>query len=244
MSKISVFSLRVTKEILRDPLSIAFGVGFPIVLIVLLSTINKNIPNNMFDIQLLTPGVAVFGLSFLALFAAQIIAKDRESAFIIRLFTTPIKPIHFILGYTLPLIPLALIQGIISYISGVIFGLQINFDTLISLLLLIPISLIFIGIGLLSGTLFSEKAATALCGALLTNLSAWLSGIWFDLNLVGGLFKSIAYVLPFVHAVDLIKAATIGDYNQILPHLWWVLGYGLFLLTFGIFFFNRFMVRR
>lgn len=244
MKNISVFSLRITKEILRDPLSIAFGVGFPIILIVLLSTINKNIPNNMFDIQLLTPGVAVFGLSFLSLFAAQIISKDRDSAFIVRLFTTPLKPYEFIFGYTLPLIPLALFQGIICYIMGVIFGFQINVGTFFSLLLLIPISLIFIGIGLICGTSFSEKAATALCGALLTNLSAWLSGIWFDLNLVGGVFKSIAYVLPFVHAVEMTKAAATGAYHQIFPHIWWVLSYGILLLLSGILLFNRRMIRK
>jgi len=238
---VKFFSSRIMKEILRDPLSIAFGAGFPIVLIVLLSLINKNIPNGLFDITFLVPGVTIFGLSFLALFAAQIIAKDRESAFITRLFTTPMKAWDFILGYTLPLLPLALLQAVICYITGMFFGLQLNIHTVVVLLLVIPASFIFIAIGLICGTAFSEKAATALCGAALTNLSAWLSGVWFDLNLVGGAFKKMAYLLPFVHAVDMTKAANTGDYTNVLPHLWWVLAYSIVFIVLGVYLFRRHM---
>ena len=111
-------------------------------------------------------------------------------------------------------------------------GLEFSFSIIVSLLMLIPTSFIFIGIGLFCGTVFSEKAATSICGALLTNLTAWLSGTWFDLNLVGGVFKTIANYLPFVHAVDIGKAAASGQYGDMFPHIWWVLGYGVAI--FGI----------
>ena len=237
--KMFVFASRTTKEIIRDPLSLGFGIGFPIILLLLLSAINSNIPVDLFNIELLTPGIAVFGLSFMSLFSAQLISKDRSSSLLSRLFTTPMTAKDYILGYTLPLVPMAFIQGVVCYTVAMFLGLKFSFSIIVSLLMLIPASFIFIGIGLFCGTVFSEKAATAICGALLTNLTAWLSGTWFDLNLVGGLFKTIAYYLPFVHAVDIGKAAATGQYSDMFPHIWWVLGYGVAIFTIAVVVFKQ-----
>lgn len=239
MMKAILFSSRTAKEIVRDPLAIVFGVGFPVVLLLLLSAINRNVPNDLFNIELLTPGIAIFGLSFMSLFSAQLIAKDRMSSFLTRLFTTPMKASDYILGYALPLLPIALAQGIVCYAVALLLGMKLTVAIVVALLMLIPASLIFIGVGLLCGTLLSEKAASAVCGALLTNLSAWFSGIWFDLKLVGGAFETIAYSLPFVHAVDMGKAAAAGEYSEMLPHIWWVLGYGVVIVIIAVSLFRK-----
>ncbi|MFJ7851131.1 ABC transporter permease [Peribacillus sp. NPDC097224] len=194
-----VFANRTTKEILRDPLSLFFGIGFPVALLLLLSAINRSIPVDLFNVDSLTPGIAVFGLSFMALFAAQVLSKDRASSFLTRLFTTPMTSTDFIMGYSLPLLMMSIVQGIFCYIVAMFMGLAISLSMIVALALLIPTSIIFIGIGLLCGTLLSERAAVGICGALLTNLSAWLSGAWIDLNLISGLFKDVAFILPFVH---------------------------------------------
>lgn len=88
--RLLVFSKRTMEEILRDPLNLAFGLGFPVVLLLLLSAIQANVPVSLFEIQRLAPGIAVFGLAFLTLFSASLVAKDRESAFLARLYTTPL----------------------------------------------------------------------------------------------------------------------------------------------------------
>ncbi len=238
------FMNRNTKEILRDPLNLAFGLGFPIVLILLLSAIQANIPVEMFEIQHLTPGITVFGLSFMTLFSATIIAKDRGSSLLQRLYTTPLTSIDFILGYTLPIIPIAVGQCIICYISALILGLEFTVNILYAVLLILPISVFYIALGLLCGSIFNDKQVGGICGALLTNLSAWLSGIWFDLELVGGVFEDIAYMLPFVHAVEMERAVLSGNFSDILPHLWWVLGYAVVLIGLAIYFFLRQMKRQ
>ena len=109
---------------------------------------------------------------------------------------------------------------------------------------MIPIALLYIGIGLLCGSVLNDKQVGGICGALLTNLSAWFSGIWFDLDLVGGAFKKIAYALPFVHAVDMERAALAGDLAGIFPHLWWVLGYGIAATAAAVFLFLRQMKKQ
>ena len=228
------FAKRNFKEIMRDPLNLSFLFGFPIVLLLLLSAIQANIPVSMFEIEHLSPGIAVFGLSFLTLFSATLIAKDRQSSLMHRLYTTPMKPLDFILGYTLPLIPIGLAEGVACYIFAVILGLNIHVNILFALALFIPIALLYIGIGLLAGSVLNDKQVGGICGAVLTNLSAWLSGIWFDLDLVGGTFQKIAYALPFVHAVELERAALAGNFADILPHLWWVLGYATVALAVAV----------
>ena len=233
------FAKRNFKEILRDPLNLCFLFGFPVVLLLLLSLIQANIPVDLFRIEHLTPGVAVFGLSFVTLFAATQISKDRGSSLMQRLYTTPMTPVDFILGYTLPMVPIALIQGAVCYLLAIPLGLDVSIHILSSILVLLPVSLLYIGIGLLCGSVFNDKQVGGICGALLTNLSAWLSGIWFDLSLVGGVFQKIAHVLPFVHAVELGRAVILGNYADIFPHFWWVMGYAVITFVAAVSVFLR-----
>ncbi len=233
------FAKRNTWEILRDPLNLCFGLGFPIVLILLLSAIQANVPVSLFEIEHLTPGITVFGLSFMTLFSATIIAKDRGSSLLSRLYTTPLTALDFILGYTLPILPITVGQAVICYAVALTLGLSFTVNILWAVLFIIPVSLMFIGLGLLCGSIFSDKQVGGLCGALLTNLTAWLSGVWFDLDLVGGVFKKVAYCLPFVHAVELERAVLAGNFDGIFPHLWWVLGYGVAVLAAAVGMFLR-----
>lgn len=233
------FASRNIKEILRDPLNLAFGLGFPLVLILLLTAIQANIPVPLFELAHLTPGIAAFGLSFLTLFSATVIAKDRGSALLQRLYTTPMRAGDFILGYTLPMLPIALAQCLICYLAAVVLGLDITVRMIYAVLLVLPTSVLYIALGLLCGSVLNDKQVGGVCGALLTNLSAFLSGVWFDLELVGGVFRKIAYALPFVHAVELGRATLEGNFGDIVPHLLWVMGYALAILGAAVFLFLR-----
>ena len=238
------FAKRCAKEILRDPLNLMFGLGFPIVLLLLLSAIQANVPVKLFEIESLTPGITVFGLSFLTLFSATLIAKDRESSLLQRLYTTPLKSSDYILGYMLPIIPIAIAQSVICYVIAIVLGLPITINIVYAILMIVPIAVFYVALGLLCGSVFNVKQVGGICGALLTNLSAWLSGIWFDLELVGGAFKKIAYALPFVHSVEMQRAIISGDCAGIFPHLWWVLGYSLVILAAAVFLFLRQMKKQ
>ncbi|MDD6070674.1 MAG: ABC transporter permease [Clostridiales bacterium] len=242
--RLLTFSGRTAKEILRDPLNLGFGLGFPLVLLLLLSAIQANIPVSLFEIESLTPGITVFGLSFMTLFSATLIAKDRESALLQRLYTTPLTATDFIFGYVLPVLPIGLMQSVICYLAAMILGLPITITILYAIFFILPVALLFIAVGLLCGSVFNTKQVGGICGALFTNLAAWLSGIWFDLNLVGGVFKKIAYALPFVHAVELERAVLNGNWANVFPHLIWVLGYGLVISGIAVLLFLRQMKRQ
>ena len=238
-----VFSGRCAKEILRDPLNLAFGLGFPAVLLLLLSAIQANVPVPLFEIEKLAPGIAVFGLAFMTLFSATLVSKDRSSDFVHRLYTTPMRATEFLVGYTLPMIPISLGQTLFCFLFSTIFGLKFNTGCLIAVIFSLPVALLFISLGLLFGSILSDKQVGGICGALLTNLTAWLSGVWFDLDLVGGVFKKIAYALPFVHAVELERAAVSGNLDGALTHLLVVLAYALLAFGAAVIIFLRRMKR-
>ena len=232
--KMMMFAKRCTKEILRDPINLLFGLGFPLVLLLLLSALQSNIPVHLFEINNLTPGITVFGLAFMTLFSATLIAKDRESALLQRLYTTPLTGVDFILGYMLPLLPFAIVQALICYLFAVPLGLTVSINIVYAIIGIIPMAVFNIALGLLCGSIFGVKQVGGLCGALLTNLSAWLSGVWFDLELVGGLFEKIAYALPFVHAAEMEKALFQGNLEQAASHVLPILLYSIAVTVIAV----------
>ena len=233
--RMMTFAKRCTKEILRDPINLGFGLGFPLVLLFLLSAMQANIPVSLFEIDTLTPGITVFGLSFMTLFSATLIAKDRESALLQRLYTTPLTGFDFIIGYMLPLLPIAIGQTVICYLFAIPLGLTVSANVIYAIIGIIPMAIFNIALGLLCGSVLGVKQVGGICGALLTNLSAWLSGVWFDLKLVGGFFETLANALPFVHAAEMEKALFGGKFELAATHVLPILVYGVLITVVAVF---------
>ncbi len=236
--RFQAFALRNLKELIRDPLMAVFNIGFPVVLLLLFSAIQANIPVQLFVITSIAPGIAVFGFSFVSLYAGLLVAQDRCSSFLMRLLASPLTASDYIVGYVVPLFPIAIMQSIICFILAFFLGMPLNINVLFALIVLIPIAFLYISIGLLMGTLFNDKAVGGIA-SILTNVSAWLSGIWFNLDLVGNAFKTVSYLLPFAHAVDAARAALSGDYAAVLPHLLWVIGYTIVIFFLTVCFFRK-----
>ena len=242
--RILSFSKRTLKELLRDPINVFFGLGFPLVLLGLLTLIQRNIPTPMFELKRLTPGISVFALSFITLFSATLLSRDRETSFLQRLYTTPLTARDFIIGYILPFLPLSMAQCIICYVFAAFLGLRLGITVIYALIFIIPIAFLYISLGLICGSVLNVKQVGGICGALLTNLSAWMSGVWFDAELVGGAFRRIANLLPFIHAVELERAVLKGDFSGSFVHLWWVLGYTAVCFMLAVLLFLRQMKRQ
>lgn len=238
------FAKRNTKELLRDPLTLFFGLGFPLVLLVLMNVIQRNVPVEIFRLETLAPGIALFGLTFLALFSGLLLARDRSTAFLSRLAASPMTAADFLLGYLLPLLPMAVGQSVICLAAAVALGLPLSWNLPAVVLSLIPSALLFIALGLLCGTLFNDKQVGGMCGALLTNVTAWLAGIWFDLSLLGGGFRTFAYLLPFAHGADGARAALAGDWAALPGHLLWVSVWAAAVMALAVWLFRQKMVER
>lgn len=238
-----LFAKRNTKEILRDHVNLFFSLGFPLVLLVLLSIINSAIPaeakNTLFEINNLAPGLAMFGSVFMALFAGMLLSKDRTSSFLMRLFTSPMTAADFILGYTLPMIFMTTAQASITLLLAGAFGLDINIYIICGIIMTTLTSLLFVGTGLFFGSILNDKAVSGVCGALLTNIAGWLSGVFIPIDIIGGTFKKITNILPFYHSVETIRMSLTGDFNHLLPHLLIVTAYTVVVFALAIITFPR-----
>jgi ABC-2 type transport system permease protein len=236
--KYAIFASRNIKELLRDPFSLLFGIGLPLFLLFIMTALQKSIAVDVFEIKNFAPGMAIFSFSFISLFSGMLISKDRSNSFLTRLFASPLSASDYILGYSLPLIPIAIMQSSICFVVAVFLGLNFNLNIFVAILALIPVSLLFIGIGLLLGTIFNDKQVGGIT-SILIQIIAFSSGMWFDLNLVGGAYKTISYSLPFSHAVDLTRAIILNDYSSLIENFLWVIGYTIIIFGFSIIIFRK-----
>lgn len=242
-----VFGKRTFTEIVRDPLSYIFCLGFPLIMLILMSIINQSIPQEanmeVFQIQNLAPGIAVFGLTFVMLFTCLQVSKDRSTAFLIRLYASPIKPRDFIIGYTYPLIIIAILQSVTTFIAAVIIG-GVNgycfslINILLCMLVLIPSSILFIGFGLFFATLLNEKAAPGICSVLITT-ACMLGGIWMDVDGIGGTLAKVCKALPFYHGVTAARMAISGNYSELLKPLLVIVAYAVVIYLLAVLIFKR-----
>ena len=227
------FARRNRKEILRDPVTLLFGILLPIIIMWLFSIMQKNMPFDLYSIENLTPGIVIFSFSFITLFSGMLLGKDKSTSFLTRIFASPMTATDFIVGYTLPLLPVGILQIVICFISAFVLDLPFNINVIIAFIVLIIISFLYIGFGILLGTFLTDKQVGG-AFAIFVNLSAWLSGAWFELDMIGGTFKTISYLLPFAHARDATKATLVGEYGNLVVPLLWVIGYTIVIYFIAI----------
>lgn len=237
--KTLIYAKRNLKELLSDPVSLIFTIGLPVFLLIFMVSLNENLGvNDVYKVENFVPSTIIFSYAFLTMFSGMLVAKDRSSAFLSRMFISPLKPHHYILGYMIPLLLIALIQSIILYAVGFIMGLPITIHVLTSLPFLLLISLLFIGLGILFGSLLKDQQVGPIT-SILIQVVAFLSGMWFSLDLVGGFFKQVGYVLPFAHGVDMVRSVIAGDYTTILIPLVVVCTYSIASIICSIIMFKK-----
>ncbi|KOP79902.1 ABC transporter permease [Cytobacillus praedii] len=227
------FASRNQKEIIRDPLTILFGIGLPVVVMWLFTIMQQNMPMELYKIENLTPGVIVFSFAFLTLFSGMLIGKDKGSSFLMRIFVSPLRPSDYIIGYTIPLILIAMMQIVVCFITAYFLDLKFDWNVIVAIAVLLVNALLYLGFGLMLGTFFTDKQVGGIF-ALFVNIATWLSGTWFTLDMIGGVFENVASVLPFVHAVEVTRLALQGDYGEMLVPLIWVVGYTVVLYVIAI----------
>lgn len=202
MNRIINFSNRNIKEILRDPLSIIFASILPLFLLFIFNQFN--IPNDAYKLENFTPGIILFSFSFITMFTASLISKDRTTSLLIRLGISPMKQYEYILGYILSLIPLIILQDILTVIVALILGLKYSSGITLMILISLVISILFISLGILIGSIASDKSSTGI-SSIIVQFVCFTSGMYFDINMVGKTFKIICNILPFNSSLNILK---------------------------------------
>lgn len=238
------FANRNLKEIIRDPLSLIFNLAFPVVLLLIFQLITSGMPEEaleqvyQFKIERLAPNIAMFSFSFITLFAGMLISKDRTTSFLARLKTSPLKSSEFLLGYTLPMIPIAFVQIVLCYGVSCIFGLEITGNLMLTFIGLIPIALLFIALGLLFGTICNDKAIGGI-SSIVINVAAIFGGIFMPLDTLGKTVKTIAYIFPFANSSRMVNCIMSGDYTDFWKSFAIVMAYLVVTVVLSIIIFKK-----
>ena len=234
------FAKRNFKEIVRDPLSLIFAIILPLFLLFIFQQIN--IPSESYNIENFTPGIVIFGFSFITLFTATLVAKDRSTSLLIRLGISPMKSVDYILGYMLSIIPMILIQNILFFALALILKLPFTPYIMLAILISVFISIIFISLGLIIGSLVSEKASSGI-SSIVVQLVAFTSGMYFPLELLGNGFATVCKVLPFESCVTILKAFVNANFTLIEPrNIIVLLVYTILILVSSILIFKKKML--
>lgn len=236
MKRTVAFAGRCVKELCRDPLNLFFCLVFPLVLLVMFSLFN--IPADVYRVENFAPGIIIFAYSFVSMFGGTLMAADRESSFFARLAAAPMSAKDFILGYAMPLLPLSLLQSGLFLVTAVLIGLEPGWNLLLALVVMIPAALFYIGFGLLLGATMKQKQIGALFSMFVT-LSTWLSGMWFDLSLIGNWMEIIGKCLPFWYAVDAGRAALNNNYVNLTADILVLLAWAVVMFVLAAACFRR-----
>jgi len=188
------------------------------------------------------PGIAVYGLMILISTAAEIIAGDREKGFLARMFTTPARPSDFILGYSLPFIPVLIVSTLLYLGVGMALGLTVVGNLGHAFLIFFLVGLCGIGTGMIVGSLVKSESQAGVSWLFIVPM-AMISGAWFTVDRMPSALRSVAEALPFIHAIDASRAVLNGSsFSAIVIDIYWLVGWAVALFTAGILLFRRTMV--
>lgn len=214
MNRMLNFAMRNFKELIRDPLALVFEIILPLFLLFIFQQFN--IPSENYKLENFTPGIVIFGLSFITLFTATLVAKDRDSALLMRLGASPMRASDYIFGYTLSLFPIILIQNVLFFGTACLIGLPFSFNIVLAINATLFISIFFITLGILIGSLVSEKATGGI-GSIVVQLVCFTSGMYFPADMVGDIFAKFCELLPFESSVKIINGVLNNNLSIIEP---------------------------
>lgn len=235
--KKSALIYRNIKELIRDPLSLIFGIGLPVFLLFMMTFVQKGTGVEIFEIDKLAPGIMILSMSFISLFSGMLIAGDRESAFLTRLFASPLKPGDYIITYTIPLLIVSIIQAAVCIFVSLFLGLTFTLKSLMIIVAVFPVALSFVGIGLLLGSFLKERQVGGVA-SIIVNISSLACGLWFPVEIMSATFKKVIFSLPFIHFNNLLKAALSGNYSDMIKPLIVTLIYLVIIFIFATYIFK------
>lgn len=236
-----IFAKRNFIEYLRTPLLLFFTLAFPVIMFFIFQLIKLGtgatddmVP--MFTVNNLTASIAVFSFSFVSLGLSQQISKDRESSFQARLSVSPLTSLDFFLGYLFPALMITTIQTILSFILGLCFGLTVSVNLIFAFLSLVFISVFYVSLGIILGSMLSEKASGGV-SSIVIQLTALFSAMFFPLP--QGTFRTVLSAFPFLPSVAIPQSFINCTYENFLLYSLVFVGYLLVAVCLSIYLFNK-----
>ncbi len=233
------FAKRNFKEIIRDPLSIIFALLLPLFLLFIFQQFE--IPGDAYKIENFTPGIVIFSFAFISMFTATLVARDRSTSLLVRLAVGPMTGSDYVLGYMISVLPLVIVQNLLFFAAALLMGLEVSVGLLYTVLVSLPISLLFIALGIFIGSVTGEKSSAGV-SSIVVQLVAFTSGMYFDGEMVGDFFETVCKCLPFSGTVDILKALLNSTSESLVQPILTVALYMIAIMFLTVILFRRNML--
>lgn len=232
---------RNVKEVIRDPLSLGISIALPLVLLLTLQALGGD-EATFLTPTYLTPGIILFAFVMVMFSSAMILSRDRETSFLARLLTSPLRSSDFVLGYSLPYLLVAMVQAILLLLVGSLLGLEVDGSLALVALVFVLMAVFYVALGMILGALLGVAQTSGAYAVVL--LLTIFGGAWFDLEEIGGVFLGVGNLLPFKHALDATRAvmADGADLGDLATDLYWVGGYTISAVLVAVAAFQRRML--
>jgi ABC-2 type transport system permease protein len=142
---------------------------------------------------------AIFGL----ITSAMILVIERKTGALQRLLTTPIGRVEVILGHTLAMFTLVLIQEAILVILGQ-YAFDVNYlrQPWAIAVMMVALALWAASLGLLIGSVSRKEDQVIVLSLVAMFVFAGMGGAWFPLEVTGKTFAAIGHLMPTAWAMD------------------------------------------
>lgn len=211
------------RQVVRDPMSLFFGMAFPVLLLVFFgSTYGTDATFKGLPLaQYVTPAFAIYGIGVMAYVnLAGTIAEQRSRLTLKRLRGTPLPTWAYFGGRLLAPMLLGLLTAVIVFGFGVaLFGVELPPPTWPATLFVFVVSIVcFAALGLMIASIpNSPQTVVAIALGTLLPLS-FVSDIFLGVDELPTVMNVIGWIFPLRHAVSAAVTATSGG---ALDAAWW-----------------------
>jgi ABC-2 type transport system permease protein len=189
------------------------------------------------------PGVIAMVIMLVSLMlTALAVVREKEIGTIEQILVSPIRPVEFMLGKTIPFIVISLLDMVVIILVGV-FWFEVPLRGSLLVLFLGAITFLFnsVGLGLFISTVSSTQQQAMMAGTFFFTPAILLSGLIFPIPNMPPFFQYLTYLNPLRYFVVVVQGIFLrGDGLAILwPQMAGMAVLGLALLSLSVLRFQK-----
>jgi ABC-2 type transport system permease protein len=197
--------------------------------------------------QFMAPGImGMVVIMAVMMGLAGSIAREKEMGTLDGILAAPIRRFSIIFGKTLSQTVRGLTQGVLVLsLAILLFGVKINGNPLLVVMMLILGIFSFVGLGILVSAAVSEQETAMIILMTLTFPMFFLSGTFFPIQQMPAFMQAISRILPMTYMVEALRKVVVlgATWPAIQTDVIVLFVFGLVTLIIAIPAFNRVITR-
>jgi ABC-2 type transport system permease protein len=199
-------------------------------------------PNMVSQIAFVPGVIAIVVMLVGLMLTALAVVREKELGTLEQVMVTPIKPLEFLLGKTVPFILIALGDVVLVTLFA-LYWFELPFRGSPLVLLIGTLTFLFsaVGLGLLISTVSRTEQQALMGGTFLLTPAIMLSGLIFPIANMPKIFQYITYVNPLRYFMTVVQSIFLKGVGlaDLWPEMASMSVLGLAMLGFSIFRFRR-----